>query len=96
MTAPPPPPQYGQGQQAGPPPNNNLVWAILAILCCWPLAIVAIIKSTQVSNLWAQGQYDAAQKSADDAKKFAVISFAIGGVILLLYIILIIAGVASA
>lgn len=35
----------------GVPPDNNLVWAILStVLCCLPLGIVAIIKSTQVNS----------------------------------------------
>lgn len=55
------------------PPDNNLVWAILCtVLCCLPLGIVAIIKSTSVNTHWAQGNYEAAQKAADDAKKFSI------------------------
>ena len=54
-------------------PNNNLVWAILVtVFCCLPLGIVSIVKATQVSGLWGQGRYAEAQKSADDAKKFAI------------------------
>ncbi|MEW2478931.1 CD225/dispanin family protein [Mycobacterium sp. NPDC049093] len=72
----PPPPQGGFPPPGGPqgvPPDNNLVWAILAtVFCCLPLGIVAIVKSVSVSGLWAQGQYQAAQQAADDAKKFAM------------------------
>ena len=81
MTAPPPPP-YGQpyGQAgAGPAPNNNLVWAILTTLfCCLPLGIVAIVKASQVNNLWMQGQYDAANKAAEGAKKWSVWAAGLG------------------
>ncbi|MFT4848454.1 MAG: hypothetical protein ACI83B_000985, partial [Sediminicola sp.] len=53
------------------PPDNNLVWAIVStVLCCWPLGVVSIIKSAKVNTLWAQGDYEGAQKSADDAKKW--------------------------
>ncbi len=79
------------------PPDNNLVWAIVStILCCWPLGIVSIIKSTKVNTLWTQGDHAGAQKSADDAKKWAIYS-AIGAVIFwVLYIILMVGlGVAS-
>lgn len=105
---PTPPPGYGQpaygqpgyGQPGygtvppGPPPENNLVWAILStVLCCLPLGIVAIIKSSQVNSLWAQGQYDAARKSADDARKWAMwsaISMVIVWVVVIIaYVILI-------
>jgi Interferon-induced transmembrane protein len=80
-------PQYGPAA-SGPPPDNNLVWAILStVFCCLPLGIVAIVKSTQVSSLWAQGQHDAARKSAEDAKKFALWAAIVGIVLLALYIL---------
>lgn len=80
----PPPPQGG-----GAPPDNYLVWAILTTLfCCLPLGIVSIVKSTQVSGLWAQGQYAEAQKAADDAKKWAMWSAIIGAVVIVVVIIL--------
>lgn len=57
----------------GPPPENHLVWAILATcLCCLPLGIVAIVKSTKVNELWALGDVAGAHKAADDAKKYAI------------------------
>ncbi len=82
---PPPPPQGGA--PAGQP-DSNLVWGILVtVLCCLPLGIVSIVKSTQVSGLWAQGRAAEAQQAADDAKKYAVWG-AIAGVIV--YVIVII------
>lgn len=49
------------------------MWAILStVLCCLPLGIVAIVKSTSVSKLWAMGDFAGAQRAADDAKKFAI------------------------
>lgn len=57
----------------GPPPENNLVWSILATcLCCIPLGIVSIIKSSKVNELWAQGDAFGARKAANDAKKYAI------------------------
>jgi hypothetical protein len=89
---PPPPSGYpppgGGPVPGGAPPDNNLVWAILStVLCCLPLGIVSIIKSTQVSGLWGTGQYAAAQKAADDAKKFAIWGAIAGAVFAVLYII---------
>ncbi|MDQ1629132.1 MAG: hypothetical protein QOI54_2876 [Actinomycetota bacterium] len=79
-------PQFGQVGPA-PAPNNNLVWAILTTLfCCLPLGIVSIVKAAQVNGLWASGQFDAAHKSAQDAKKFAIWAAAVGGVLILIYI----------
>lgn len=89
---PPPPGSYppppGGPVPGGVPPDNNLVWAILStVLCCLPLGVVSIIKSTQVSGLWAQGQFAAAQQAADDAKKFAIWSAAAAAVVWVLYIL---------
>jgi Interferon-induced transmembrane protein len=97
MTAPPPPP-YGQYGQTGadPAPSNNLVWAILTtVLCCLPLGIVAIVKAAQVNSLWAQGQYDAARKSAEDAKKWSIWAAVAGVVAGILYVIFLVAVVGS-
>ena len=82
----------------GTPPDNNLVWAILStVLCCLPLGIVSIIKSTSVNTLWAQGQYDESRKAADDAKKFAMWSAGAALVVWVLYIIFIVVlGIGSA
>lgn len=95
----PPPPPGGYPPHGGfpPPPgaapDNNLVWAILCtVLCCLPLGIVAIIKSTQVSGLWAQGQYQAAQKAADDAKKFAMWGAIAGVAIAVIWIVVAVIG----
>ncbi|MEM7084766.1 MAG: CD225/dispanin family protein [Bacteroidota bacterium] len=75
---------------AGSPPDNNLVWAILCtVLCCLPLGIVSIIKSTKVKELWALGDHAGAQKAADDAKKYAIWGAVIGLVGIVLYIILV-------
>jgi hypothetical protein len=76
------------GSNAGPPPNNNLVLAILStVLCCLPLGIYAIVLSTKVNTLWAQGDEAGALKAAADAKKFSLIGAAITGVIVVLYVI---------
>jgi hypothetical protein len=67
----PPAPGYPQQPPAGQAPDNYLVWSILAtIFCCPATGIAAIIKSTQVSGLWAQGQHAEAQASAAAAKKW--------------------------
>jgi hypothetical protein len=77
--------------QAGSPPDNNLVWAIICtVLCCLPLGIVAIIKSTKVKELWLQGDHAGAQKAADDAKKYAIWGMVAGGVVVILYIIFVV------
>src|ERR1700758_3987632 len=95
MTAQPPPPPGYQPQQppAAQAPNNYLVWSILVTLfCCLPLGIVAIVKSSQVNGLWAQGRYAEAQASADSARKWVIWSVVIGLVVGIIYAIIAIAG----
>ncbi len=76
---PPPPPGYPPQQPAGQAPNNYLVWSILVTLfCCLPFGIVAIVKSSQVNGLWAQGRYAEAQASAESAKKWVMWSVIVG------------------
>ncbi|RAV15978.1 CD225/dispanin family protein [Mycobacterium colombiense] len=90
---PPPPPGYPPQQPAAAQPNNYLVWSILATLfCCLPFGIVAIVKSSQVNGLWAQGRYAEAQASADSAKKWVIWSVAIGIVVGIIYGILMAVG----
>ena len=79
------------------PPENYLVWAILCtVLCCLPLGIVSIIKSQEVNKLWGQGDYAGAQKASADAKKYATWGAIAGGIVVVLYIILMLVGVVGA
>jgi hypothetical protein len=83
-------PHYGAPRPPyhGPPPENHLVWAILStVLCCLPLGIVSIVKSSQVNTLWYQGLPREAQKAAGDAKKWAMWSAISAGILVLLYLI---------
>lgn len=95
-------PAYGWPSQnlAGPPPTNYLVWAILTTaLCCLPLGIVSIVKSSQVNALWAQGQYNEARKSSDEAKKWAiwsaVVAVVVNGLLIIAYVVFIAAMMAN-
>ena len=69
-------------------PANNLVLAILTtICCCLPFGIVAIIKASQVNNLFMLKQYVAAQASANEAKKWSYIGIATGFVVSIIYLL---------
>lgn len=104
---PPPPPPQGGGFPPPPgygaPPDSNIVWAILVTLfCCLPFGIVSILKASQVSSLWAHGQYAQAQKAAADAKKWAiwgaiatVVLYVIFGIIYLIFGVLLVESVDS-
>lgn len=72
------------------PPDNHLAWAIIStILCCWPIGIFAIIKSTKVNSLWQQGDTAGAQKASEDAKKFSVYAAIAGVTFGIIYLIIV-------
>ena len=74
-------------QPAGEAPKNYLVWSILVTLfCCLPFGIVAIVKSSQVNGLWAQGRFAEAQASADSAKKWVTWAVVVGLIVNVIYI----------
>ena len=62
-------------------PDNNLTWALVSILSFWPLAIVAIIKATQVKKLWEKGEQEQAIANAKSARLWALISIISGAVL---------------
>jgi hypothetical protein len=83
-------PNYAPG---GPVPNY-LVQSIVSIICCWPLAIPAIIFATQVNGKLAAGDYAGAVDASKKAKMFSSIAIGLGLAWVALWIILTIAGVA--
>ena len=76
--------------------NNHMVKAFLVtVLCCLPLGIVAIIKSSEVNGKLAAGDVQGAQLAAAEADKWA--NYGLIGCIIfvVLYIMLVVvAGVA--
>ncbi|TCO50857.1 CD225/dispanin family protein [Actinocrispum wychmicini] len=79
----PPPPPPGM-----PRPSNYLGWAIGAIFLFWPLAIPAIIKSTQVDRLWAEGRYDLARDASNTTKTLCLIATIIAAVLFVFFILM--------
>ncbi|HYW74805.1 MAG TPA: CD225/dispanin family protein [Pyrinomonadaceae bacterium] len=78
------PPPAGGGSEPIP---NYLVPAIIAIFCCWPLAIPAIIFATQVNSNVAAGNIAAAQEASAKAKKFMKLAFIVGVICWVLFIL---------
>lgn len=82
----PTPPQHQQSYQSVNPvnpgvakPDSWLIWSILStVLCCLPCGVVAIIYASKVDKLWMEGNYAEAQKSAEQAKLFTLISAGLG------------------
>lgn len=88
-------PQYGYSNLP-PRPDSNMVWAILStILCCLPLGIVAIIKASSVNGLYDRGDYAGAEAAAKSAKTWALWGAGIALIGTILYILLVVVGVAA-
>ena len=65
---------------------------IATILCCWPLGIPGIVYAAKVDGLWDKGDYAGAAEASRKAKAWSIASAVTGGVIVILYIILIAVG----
>ncbi|WP_150245816.1 CD225/dispanin family protein [Nocardiopsis quinghaiensis] len=74
------PPSGGYGAPGGTPPDNGLTWAIVAIFCCWPFAIPAIVNATKVNDLWNRGDQGGAMEAQAQAKKWTKIAFILGSI----------------
>jgi len=60
-------------------PKTWLAESILAtIFCCLPFGAVGIVYAAKVSGLFAQQQYEEAQKASSKAKTWTTISFCVG------------------
>lgn len=70
--------QHGYQQPVGVRPNNNMTWAIISIFLCTIGGIVATIYASKVNDLWARGDYQGAQESANTAKTWCIISTVTG------------------
>jgi hypothetical protein len=74
-------------------PDNYLVWAIITtLLCCLPLGIVSILHAGKVDNLYNSGQYEQAKIESAKAKQWAVYAVIAGGIVYVLYFILLALG----
>ncbi len=78
------------------PPKTWLVESILTTLfCCMPFGIVGIVYASKVESLYQNGLYDQAQKASEDAGKWTKLSFWLGLGIGIIYLILVMAGIAG-
>lgn len=87
---------YGGGPSGGgapTPPPTYLAWGILAtILCCLPLGVVSIVYAARVNNKFLAGDYAGAVADSESAKKWAIWSAVIGGIVIVIYLVLVFAG----
>ena len=60
-------------------PDSYLALAIIStILCCLPIGIVSIVYATKVNSLYADGNYDEANRASKNAKTWGLVSIGIG------------------
>ena len=65
-------------------PDTHIALALLSTLMfCLPLGIVSIVKSCNVTTEFNRGNYEAAVKASDDAKKWGIISIIAGAIVML-------------
>jgi len=69
-------------------PPSHLFFAILSLLFFWPLAIVSIVYSTQVSTKWSMGDIAGAKMASENAKKFAIWSLVAWVISLVLLVVM--------
>ncbi|MEM7162400.1 MAG: CD225/dispanin family protein [Bacteroidota bacterium] len=73
----------------GVKPKNWLVESILVtILCCLPFGIAGIVNASKVDSAWAQGNYDEANRAAEQAGKWTKIGFFLGLAGVVIYILI--------
>lgn len=92
--------QAAPGQMGAPAQKiDNYLWQsiVVTLLCCLPLGVVGIVFAAKVDGLVAAGDIAGAQAAADNAKKFTMIGFIIGLVVMLGYFgLVVLAGLAGA
>ena len=70
---------------AVPPVSSHLLVAMLTTLfCCLPLGMVSLLYASQVQPRFARGDYLGAQVASQRARMWAVLSFFVGLVTMLL------------
>lgn len=74
--------EYGISRSEDIP--SYLIPALLALICCWPLAIVAIIFAAQVNSRIDRGDIAGAKVASGRAKTWSYTSIGIGLVLYLL------------
>jgi hypothetical protein len=76
------------------PPKTWLVESILVtFFCCMPFGIAGIVNAAKVESRFYAGDYEGALRSSREAKKWTMIAFILGLVIVALYIFLMVLGV---
>ena len=80
----------------GKPPKTWLVESILVtVLCCLPFGIAGIVNATKVESRFYAGDVEGAERASADAKRWTMIGLGLGVAGILIYVVLIVLGVAG-
>jgi ABC-type Fe3+ transport system permease subunit len=83
-------------QNGQKPPKSWLVESILVtIFCCLPFGIVGIVNASRVESRYYAGDIEGAMRASQEAGKWTKVAFWLGLVVVILYVILAVAGVAT-
>lgn len=78
------------------PPKTWLVESILVtILCCLPFGIVGIVNASKVESRFYAGDIAGAERASSEAGKWTKIGFFVGLAVIVIYLLLMILGVAA-
>lgn len=77
-------PQYNGGWVKS---TGYIVWSILCILICWPLAIPAIVYATKIDQFNRVGNYYTAKEMAKKSRTFCIIATCVGAALIFLNIL---------
>ncbi|XP_057308464.1 uncharacterized protein LOC130646309 [Hydractinia symbiolongicarpus] len=74
-------------------PNYAVLSWLACFFCCWPIGIVAVVKSFQVNNALAVNDIPRAQRASEAAKQYAIsavifgIACIVGSIVLQLFVL---------
>lgn len=95
---PPPAPQVNYTNNPRPVKPSSYMWLAICstILCCLPFGIVSIVYASKVDSYWAAGDYDMAEVNSNKAKTWGIAAAVTGGVLALVYMIIVFTATSSA
>jgi len=68
---------------------------LVTIFCCLPFGIVGIVNASRVESRYYAGDIEGAMRASQEAGKWTKVAFWLGLVVVILYVILAVAGVAT-
>ncbi|XP_031570744.1 proline-rich transmembrane protein 1-like [Actinia tenebrosa] len=71
-----------------PPPDYQALAWFACLCCCWPLGLVAIIRSNEVRTASARGDYLTAEAASRSARTMSFLAIGLGIAFMVLYIII--------